>query len=84
MATSSQPTAEWKYRVRVKQFMSIYEDRASVSLSMNQIADALEDNPLFEDFYALTLFRDTVCLQEANDLLDEFYDFCDARDIWVE
>lgn len=72
------------HRVRVKQFMTPHEDRASVCLAMNQIADVLEDNPLFEHFFGLSLFRDNLSLAEANDLLDDFYDFCDTHDIWVE
>lgn len=84
MTTASQPTAEWMHRVQVKQYMTPHEDRASVCLAMNQIADVLEDNPLFENFFGLTLFRDNLSLAEANDLLDDFYDYCDTHDIWVE
>jgi len=79
-----QPTAEWAHRVQVKQFMTAHEDSGSIALSMNQIADALEGHPLFEDFFGLTLLRDRLTLAEANDLLDDFYDYCDAHDIWVE
>lgn len=64
--------------------MTANEDSGSIALSMNQIADVLEEHPLFENFFALTLFRDRLTLAEANDLLDDFYDFCDTHDIWVE
>jgi len=30
------------------------------------------------------VFRDRLTLAEANDLLDDFYDYCDAHEIWVE
>jgi len=79
-----QPTAEWAHRVQVKQFMTANEDSGSIALSMNQIADALEEHRLFANFFGLTLFRDRLTLAEANDLLDDFYDYCDAHDIWVE
>ncbi len=78
-----QPTDEWAHRVQVKQFMTAHEDSGSIALSMNQIADALEEHPLFENF-ELTVFRDRLTLAEANDLLDDFYDYCDAHEIWVE
>jgi len=78
-----QPTDEWAHRVQVKQFMTAHEDSGSIALSMNQIADALEEHPLFENF-ELPVFRDRLTLAEANDLLDDFYDYCDAHEIWVE
>jgi hypothetical protein len=40
-----QPTDEWAHRVQVKQFMTAHEDSGSIALSMNQIADALEEHP---------------------------------------
>lgn len=75
---------QWLHRIRIKHLMTSSDEAESVLNSMNAIADVLEDHPIFEHFSKIHLFRDQGDLKMANHLLDEFYDYCDSRRIWVE
>ena len=75
---------QWFHRVRIKHLMTSSDDAESVQKSMNAIAEVLEHNPVFEHFTKTHLFRNQDDLKAANRLLDDFYDYCDTRRIWVE
>jgi len=80
---SSVSQSYWKHEIRLKQFYTSATDWTSVLGSMNRVADALASNPLFDEFWALGAFRVQGDLVLANELLDELYDYCDDRRIWI-
>lgn len=73
----------WHHLVRVKHLFATENDAFSIGMSMNRIADVLEDDPWFAKFGMLENFRDEDDMESANALLDKLYDYCDAHGIWL-
>lgn len=74
----------WKHRVSIKRYFCISTDWQSVMRSMNQIASELSTDPWFDDFAALEDFFAEGSLERSCVLLDQLYDYCDERRIWVD
>jgi|LakMenEpi03Aug12_release.lakeMendotaPanAssembly.Ray.scaffolds.fasta_scaffold742522_1 hypothetical protein len=74
----------WKHRIAIKHYFCMSTDWQSVMRSMNQIATALANDPMFDDFASLEEFFAEGSLARSSELLDRFYDYCDERRIWVE
>lgn len=74
----------WKHRIAIKHYFCMSTDWQSVMRSMNQIATALANDPMFDDFASLEEFFAEGSLERSSDLLDRLYDYCDERRIWVE
>ncbi|MCB1226997.1 MAG: hypothetical protein KDK99_14365 [Verrucomicrobiales bacterium] len=79
----TKPDPYWQHEVRLKHLFTTSQTAKAVRQSMNAIADKLEASPLFDELPVLFRFRGQDDLEAANALLDELYDFCDERRIWV-
>ncbi len=82
--TEIDPEPYWRNKVRIRQFFCMSRDWHSVSTCMNRLTDALSANPLFDEFVVLRDFRDQGDIDQANVLLDQLYDYCDEKRIWVD
>ena len=82
--------AGWVHKVKVKHLFTGDEDFASISASMNAIADVLATDRFFTGFNVQALRTipqgDAVFgpVDYANKLLGRMYDYADSRRIWVE
>ena len=74
----------WEHRIDVERFLTMEESPEAVRESMDNIYRVLKSHPCFNDFEMLDLFREEDDLEEANDLLNEMYDYADANLIWIE
>lgn len=81
-AASEEPF--WKHRIAIKHYFCMSTDWQSVMRSMNQIATALANDPMFDDFPSLEEFFAEGSLERSSDLLDRLYDYCDERRIWLD
>ena len=81
--------AGWVHRVKIKHLFTEQEDLASVTASMNNIADVLAPDHFFTAFDVQALRTipqgDRVFgpVDYANKLLDRVYDYADSKRIWI-
>lgn len=74
---------KWKHELRITHLFTENEDKESILKSMNSIANVIELKSYLDDFDNQFSFRDVDNLEEANDLINELYDYCDTNGIWV-
>jgi len=74
----------WKRTLRITHLFTKSEDPKDIKESMNKVADVIEKFRPLENFDAVNDFRDCSDLDEANDLINQLYDYCDSNLIWVE
>ena len=74
---------DWKYSLRITHLFTEKEDKESIKKSMNDVADIIEKMPYLIDFDRQFDFREVEDIDEANELIDELYDYCDSNKIWV-
>jgi hypothetical protein len=80
----------WKHTVKIKHLLTENEDYDSVQKSMNNIADALQDEPCFHRFNFKKFRRipkgDDVFgpVDYANKMISEMYNYADDNMIWVD
>lgn len=79
---------KWQATIKLKDLLTENEDYESVQNAMNAIADKLEASSVFiEDpdfFEEMRNIPEDDALDAANELMNEIYDICDERRIWVE
>ena len=73
----------WKHEVKVKQHFTTESDAFSVGTCMIRVGEVLQASGLFADFKELPRFFVEDDMEVANVLLDDLYDYCDARGIWL-
>ena len=74
----------WKHTLKITHLFTEKEDTESIRESMNKIADVIENKDFLEDFDYVWDFRGEDNLEEANNLINELYDYCDENKIWIE
>lgn len=84
----------WQHNVKIRHLLTEKEDWQSIQDSMNAIADVLEKDKWFRAFRpVIKEFRNIPKennefrfnpVDYANDLLDDFWNYCDENEIWVE
>ena len=80
----------WNAKVKVKHLFTKESEHTAVQKSMSQVADVLDKSSAFQGF-SIRKFHsipkgDDVFgpVDYANRLIDEMYDYADARRIWIE
>lgn len=85
--------AGWKAIINVKHLFTEDEDYESVQKSMNEIASALWESGHFYEYPGLledmrNIPAEKTCgmepIQFANNLINEMYNICDYKRIWVD
>lgn len=76
---------EWRYQRNINQFIRNGSEPTSekVRITCNNIANLIENDPIFKEFEYRYDFRNMDDLEEADSLLANLYDFADQHLIWL-
>lgn len=84
----TRPRGRWQEKIRIKHLLSDEDEPVEVLRAKGkQIAAILRRSRLFADEDVIEEFDDPECIDDMidfNRILDDMYDECDRKRIWVE
>lgn len=76
--------SRWKHTLRIKHLLTEEETTEAVAKSMQSVCLACCARSFMNDFEYRDEMAEVTEVNDANEILDSLYDYCDARGIWVE